>query len=168
MSPSDPGCPSAARLMGRLSDWLAGWPGRVDRAYLATGGDRGLTFVVIQAGKRFDPEFQDSITGLDVAIANDPAFDTLRLSVLLLPYCSDEAVASFASPPFVLVAPRRPEADPAPVSPSPSPARHPQPEAVPSHRPWTDEDDGIDAPDDADEIDSLDDYHEHEAGFFDD
>ena len=71
----------------------------VSAAYL-TMRDGSLAFVVIRNVTQYDEDFEDSLSDLDIAIANDADLDLIRLHTLSLPLVSEEAVASFLDPAF--------------------------------------------------------------------
>ena len=83
-------------LIRQLSDWLHKHEENVDRAYVTTR-DNGLLFLVVTRSIQMNPQLQDDLTELDLAIANDPCLDLIRLSVLAIPNASDSNVESFLS-----------------------------------------------------------------------
>jgi hypothetical protein len=58
---------------------------RAIRSSHLTIRDSGLLFVVVQTGRTFDQELCDDLVDLDLAIANDPELDLIRLDVLAVP-----------------------------------------------------------------------------------
>lgn len=84
-------------LQQRLAEWLRDNRNLIDRAFL-TLRDSRLLFVVVQKGRAYDSDFEDSLTELDLEIANTADFDQMPLSVLALPACSDTTLGSFLDP----------------------------------------------------------------------
>jgi hypothetical protein len=80
-------------LLRKLQEWIKSHDD-VREAYI-TPRDSSLLFLIVRKTKKFDAEFEDALSDLDVAIANDEAFDLIRLSVLALPDTSEESVRSF-------------------------------------------------------------------------
>jgi hypothetical protein len=81
-------------VMERLTSWLNERPEKIDRAYLRIGRD-GLDFTVVLRAKGFDPELEDSLTELDIEIAQNEAFELIKLDITALPYCSENSARSF-------------------------------------------------------------------------
>ena len=81
-------------LFEQLTRWLRDHKDTVERAYLTTR-DNGLLFLVVTRSKEMDPNLQDSLTELDVEIANDAYLDLIRLSVLAIPNASESNIESF-------------------------------------------------------------------------
>lgn len=79
------------RLLSTLRDWLDGHRTKVRAAYL-TVRDRDLLFLCVQKEARFDPELTDSLTELDLHIANDPEFELIDLEVMAVPPLSAESL----------------------------------------------------------------------------
>lgn len=84
-------------LLDRLAEWLREHRDKVSQAIL-TLQDAALAFVVVRRAARCDDDVEDSLTNLDLEVANDPHFDLLRFTVLSLPYVSSAAIASFLDP----------------------------------------------------------------------
>ncbi len=81
------------KLLVKLQDWLKD-KGDVREAYL-TPRDSGMLFLIVRKTKKFDAAFEDALSDLDLDVANDEAFDLIRLSVLALPATSEDSVKSF-------------------------------------------------------------------------
>src|SRR5271157_265785 len=77
-------------IFERLSCWIGERSDSIDRAYLSIS-DEGLDFTVVLTSMEFEQSIDESLVDLDIAIAQDPSFDNLRLDVMSLPYCSEEA-----------------------------------------------------------------------------
>ena len=57
--------------------------------------DAGLLFLVVLKEKPFNQKIEDSLTELDIAIAQDDDLDLIKLSVLALPKASKDSIESF-------------------------------------------------------------------------
>jgi hypothetical protein len=84
-------------LHKRLATWLKQHNENVNRAYL-TVRDADLLFLVVRDSRRYDDEFEDALTELDVSIACDPELDLIKLSVLAVPSASLDSIDSFLAP----------------------------------------------------------------------
>jgi hypothetical protein len=82
------------RLLRKLKDWLDAHPEDIREAYL-TVRDSGLLFLVVREMKAFNDALEEALTDLDIDVANDEAFNLIRLSVLALPFTSEDSVKSF-------------------------------------------------------------------------
>jgi hypothetical protein len=82
------------KLQATLSSWVKDHAADVAEAYL-TVRDAALLFLVVQSGEAFRQELEDSLTDLDLAVAQDEEFNLIRLQVLALPRASEESVRSF-------------------------------------------------------------------------
>jgi hypothetical protein len=82
------------RVVAILSVWIENHKSQIAEAYLAVR-DVGLLFLIVQNAKAFDQELEDSLTDLDVAIAQDAELNLIKLSVLALPRASEESIHSF-------------------------------------------------------------------------
>ncbi len=83
-------------LLDYLADWLRQNKKIVQCAYL-TVRDAGLMFLPVKKEVPYNRAFENSLTDLDLAVANDPNFDLIKLSVLSLPPVSNDAINSFIS-----------------------------------------------------------------------
>ncbi len=81
-------------LLERVAIWLAERGAEVHKAYFGLEPD-GAVVVVVRADKKFNPDFETALSDLDLLVAEDPAFDLIKLRIFALPYSSDETVASF-------------------------------------------------------------------------
>lgn len=81
-------------LLKRLGEWIQT---RADvRDAIVTLQNGRLLFLVIRNTVPHDPDFEDSLSALDLAIANDPDLGDLRLDALALPPASPESIQSFS------------------------------------------------------------------------
>jgi len=87
-------------LMRVVAEWIRGRP-EVAKAYL-TLRDGALMLIVVRSTVRYDADFEDALSDLDLRIAEDADLNLIRISSLALPQASDEAVASFLHPEFTL------------------------------------------------------------------
>jgi hypothetical protein len=86
------------KLLVRLTKWLKKNLDDVDEAYV-TIRDAGLLFLLVRKSKRFNESLENSLTEIDLEIAQNKEFDLLKLSVLALPKTSRECVDSFLASP---------------------------------------------------------------------
>ena len=84
-------------LLSMLTKWLQDNRAKARKAFL-TVRDGGLLFLVIRKEAKYDAQFTDALTELDVAIARDANLNMIQLDVLALPDVSDEGARSFLSP----------------------------------------------------------------------
>ena len=84
-------------LLRKLAIWISSHSNLLSKACL-TIRDQGLLFLVVRKDLRLDENLSDSLTALDIEIAQDPQLQEIRLSVLALPATSDEGIASFLVP----------------------------------------------------------------------
>jgi hypothetical protein len=82
------------KLLTRLASWLTDHLDDVEDAYV-TLRDAGLLFLVVRKTRRFNEELENSLTGVDLEIAQDPELDLIRLTVLALPMTSRDGIESF-------------------------------------------------------------------------
>jgi len=87
------------QLFGR---WIDRNSAKIANAYL-TLRDNTLLFLVISNTPTCDDEFEDELSDLDLALANDPDLRLIRLNTLVLPPASPEALDSFFHDEFTLV-----------------------------------------------------------------
>ena len=87
-------CRQVGTLLNRLAAWLEERGGEVGAAYVGLEPE-GAIFVVVRKAKAFDPAFEDSLSILDLEVAQDSEFELIKLRVLALPWSSKETVASF-------------------------------------------------------------------------
>jgi hypothetical protein len=83
-------------LLNRLGSWLTERADEVHRAYLTFETD-GVTLAVVRNDSRFNPDFEDALSSLDLAISESGEFDLIHLRVLALPFSSESTVSSFVT-----------------------------------------------------------------------
>ena len=83
-------------LLQGLAEWIHTRVDMLSDAYL-TVRDAGLLFVVVRKIRRYDSDFEDKLTDLDVEVANNPDYNLIKMDVLALPNSSDESIKSFVS-----------------------------------------------------------------------
>lgn len=88
-------------LLNRLGVWLESQGDEVNDAFL-TLQDGSFAFVVIKSQARFDPDLEDSLAELDVAIANDASLDLVGVHTLALPPASPKSLLSFLDTRFLV------------------------------------------------------------------
>lgn len=86
-----------ANLRRDLEKWVAARAGSIAKAFLVLKGDHFL-FLVALKGKRHDDALEDALTDLDMAVAQNPDYDLISLSVLALPAFAEDTIQSFLSP----------------------------------------------------------------------
>ena len=77
-----------------VQSWCRSQVDRISNAYVVLKGD-GFLFLVVQKSKEYDRTLEDSLTDLDIEIAQNPEFNHIHLSVLAIPAFSEEAIESF-------------------------------------------------------------------------
>ena len=85
------------KLLQRLAIWIREHDSNVGMAFL-TIRDAGLLFLINRTSIKYDREFEDSLTDLDIEVAHDKNFNTIKMSVLALPKSNKEAILSFLNP----------------------------------------------------------------------
>ena len=73
-----------AALKKDLDAWATQQAGSITDAFLVLKADH-LLFLVIQAGSSFDEALEESLTDLDLKVAQDSAYDLIPMSVQALP-----------------------------------------------------------------------------------
>ena len=81
-------------LHAQLSAWIQQHDRDIAEGYL-TLRDGGLLFLVVQKSAAFNQELEDSLTDLDIKIAQDDDLNLIRLNVQALPQASEESIQSF-------------------------------------------------------------------------
>lgn len=81
-------------LRGHLKSWVNQHRDSIKAAMLSTR-DHGLIFIVVPQLPTYNRAFEDSITELDLDVANDSRFSELKLSVFVLPSSSPESIGCF-------------------------------------------------------------------------
>lgn len=84
-------------LLDALSEWVTQRRDGIKSAHLTFRPDRSVFFVVMQKETPFDAKLSEELTDLDINVANDPAFDRLKLDVLLIPAVSRDSANAFLS-----------------------------------------------------------------------
>ncbi len=84
-------------LLESLGRWLDEREAQIHRAYFCLETD-GALFAVVSKDVRFDPSFEDALSELDLGIAQDEAFNLIKLRVIAIPFSSDETISSFLDP----------------------------------------------------------------------
>jgi hypothetical protein len=82
------------KLRAKLTGWLQEHGEGIADAFL-TVRDSALLLLVVRQSEAFHQEFEDALTDLDVAVAQDDEFSLIRLNVLGLPRGSEESIQSF-------------------------------------------------------------------------
>ncbi len=75
--------------------WICDHRDQIDRAYFDIAGVGEVTLLVVRKEKLFDPDFQDSLSNLDLSVMQQNAYDMISFRSISLPLCSDESVSSF-------------------------------------------------------------------------
>ncbi len=88
-------------LLRRLAEWIDAHKANVTRGFL-TIQDGSMVFVVVKSDPKLDEPLEDSLSEMDVAIANDPDFNLLRLNTIALPPATREALMSFLDERFLV------------------------------------------------------------------
>jgi hypothetical protein len=83
-----------ASLKRELEAWSTGYADSVEETYLVLKGGEFL-FLVILKGKAYDGALEDSLTDLDMKVAQNPAYDLINLSVMAFPAFAEDAIRSF-------------------------------------------------------------------------
>ncbi len=84
-------------LLEELSNWVKAHKKSIRSAHLTIRRDGSILFVVMQKGIQFDAELSAELTEVDIAVANNPAFDLIKLDVLAIPKVSRESANAFLS-----------------------------------------------------------------------
>jgi len=83
-------------LLNELAVWIQKNRKKVFKAFM-TVRDAGLLFLIVRNEVPFDRDFEDQLSDLDIAIAQNENYSLINLSVLALPRCSPSAGFSFLS-----------------------------------------------------------------------
>jgi len=81
-------------LLDVLGRWIGDNDTKIKAAYL-TMQNGILSFVVVQVAAEYDGEFEDSLTDLEFAIANDADLNLISMTTMPLPPVSEQALRSF-------------------------------------------------------------------------
>lgn len=87
-------------LLRTLAEWLKSRDD-VQSAHV-TLRDGSLLFLVMRKSADYDEAFEDELSDLDVAIANDTDLDLIRLNIMSLPCVSNDGLRSFLDPNLAL------------------------------------------------------------------
>lgn len=85
------------QLMERLGKWMDERREKVREAHLTVRGS-GLLFLVVSKSEHYDGELEDSLTEIDIEIANDDDFNLIKMEVLAIPDSPEECTKSFLGP----------------------------------------------------------------------
>lgn len=83
-------------LLQLLSQWVASNRGRIQSAHLMPR-DSDILFLVTQKAAPFDADLAESLTDLDLQIANSDNFNLVDLEVLAIPPVCESSRAAFLS-----------------------------------------------------------------------
>lgn len=83
-----------ADLLGDLHKWLVARREIVERGYFSIEPS-GATLLVVRKGNKYDPDFEDELANLELAIMQNDVYSMIRFRSIALPNCPDETVASF-------------------------------------------------------------------------
>ncbi len=83
-------------LLDFLSKWIEANKPKIHRAQVAVR-ENDLLFLVTQAGAAYDDELMDSLSDLDIEVANSESFSLVKMNVLAIPRTPDEASTAFIS-----------------------------------------------------------------------
>ena len=90
-------------LIDKLGEWVRdNFDEYLSQAYL-TLRDSRFAFLAISRLPECNDDLEDSLSDLDLSIANDPDLDLIRMNTLVLPPASDESLNSFFDQRFLLV-----------------------------------------------------------------
>ena len=84
-----------------LAVWIKKNTKHIAKAYL-TIRDAGLLFVIIQKGIKYNGKFEDTLTALDLKIANQKTLSDIKLNVMALPNTTRDVYETFLSPEYTL------------------------------------------------------------------
>ena len=82
------------KLQAKLTSWYESHEQAIAKAYL-TVRDSAILLLIVQNSPAFDQELEESLTDLDISVAQDEEFGLIRLNVLALPTASEESIQSF-------------------------------------------------------------------------
>jgi len=81
-------------MQSKLGAWIQTREADIDEAYL-TVRDEAILLLVVQKSEAFNQALEESLTALDIAIAQDEELSLIRLNVLSLPSASEDSIQSF-------------------------------------------------------------------------
>jgi hypothetical protein len=85
------------KLLAKLQHWIEKHASDINEAFM-TVRDSAFLFLVVQNKEAFNQTLEDSLTDLDLSIAQDEELRLIRLNVIALPKVSAESVNSFLTP----------------------------------------------------------------------
>lgn len=85
-------------LLEFLSKWIEANKPKIHRAQVAVR-ENDLLFLVTQTGVAYDDDLLDSLSALDIEVANSDSFSLIRMNVLAIPRTPDEASTAFIAAP---------------------------------------------------------------------
>ena len=89
------------KTLNLLAVWIKKNTKHIAKAYL-TIRDAGLLFVIIQKGIKYNGKFEDTLTALDLKIANQKTLSDIKLNVMALPNTTRDVYETFLSPEYTL------------------------------------------------------------------
>lgn len=89
-------------LLDRLAIWIRAHESHLRDAWLTLRNDR-FVFLAISKAPEYNEDLEDAVSDLDLAIANDPDLNLLRMNAMVLPPASTDALSSFFDDRFALV-----------------------------------------------------------------
>ena len=84
-------------LWALLTEWLAARGDAVQSAHLQPANLGQLLFLVVQKAPQFNQELTDSLTELDMDVANDDRFKLIKMMVRLVPPCEQDQIEAMLS-----------------------------------------------------------------------
>jgi hypothetical protein len=91
-------------MLQNIGMWMKEHGNDIQNAYL-TLQDDAFAFVVVRKVGRYDAAFEDALSELDFALANDPALSLIKLHAIALPPASQTSLHSFLDKRLVFVFP---------------------------------------------------------------
>lgn len=88
-------------LFETTAEWIRDSGSLVSDAYLTMRDGRFL-FIPIAASAEISDDLEDSLSDLDIEVANDSQLDLILLNTMVLPPASEDALSSFFNDKFVL------------------------------------------------------------------
>lgn len=85
-------------LLDNLSTWIEANKLKIHLAQIAVR-ENDLLFLVTQVAAAYDDDLMDSLSTLDIDVANSDRFSLIRLNVLAIPNAPDEASTAFIAAP---------------------------------------------------------------------
>lgn len=81
-------------LLNYLANWISKNEDKIYKSFI-TIRDADLLFLIISKTRKYDRLFEDSLTQLDIDVAQNQDFHLIRLSVLNIPNTTTECTESF-------------------------------------------------------------------------